>query len=50
MKNETTKERILSIMEKVEGRQLINEGIDIDYDNLTVAYNPSHQENVDTYR
>ena len=35
-------------MERVEGIKLLNEGIDIDYDNLTVAYNPSHQENVDT--
>lgn len=26
----------------------ITEGIDIDYDELTVAYNPSHQNNVDT--
>lgn len=48
MKNQTSLERVLSIMEKVDGRKLINEGIDIDYDNLTVAYNPSHQENVDT--
>ena len=48
MKNQATIERVLSIMERVEGIKLLNEGIDIDYDNLTVAYNPSHQENVDT--
>ena len=48
MRNDITKERILSIMEKVEGEKIVNEGIDTDYDNLTVAYNPSHQDNVDT--
>ena len=48
MEKEITVERVLSIIEKVEGKKLINEGIDIDYDNLTVAYNPYHQENIDT--
>ena len=26
----------------------LNEGIDFDYDTMTVSYNPSHEENVDT--
>lgn len=26
----------------------LNEGIDFDYENLTVSYNPSHEDNVDT--
>lgn len=35
-------------MKKLCGEQIIKEGIDIDYDNLSVAYNPSHQKNIDT--
>lgn len=27
---------------------VLNEGIDFDYDKMTVSYNPSHEENVDT--
>ena len=27
---------------------VLNEGIDFDYDTLTVSYNPSHEDNVDT--
>ncbi len=34
-------------MENKQGRKLINEGIDIDYDNFTVAYNPSYKEHAD---
>lgn len=48
MKHEATLDNILSLMERVEGKKIIKEGIDIDYNNLTVAYNPSHQNNVDT--
>ena len=47
MKQKATLDNILSLMERIEGKKIINEGIDIDYDNLTVAYNPSHQNNVD---
>ena len=28
--------------------KVLNEGIDFDYETLTVSYNPSHEENVDT--
>ena len=28
--------------------KFLNEGIDFDYDTLTVSYNPSHEDNVDT--
>ena len=48
MEQEVTRERILSIMEQVDGKVIVNEGIDIDYDNLVVSYNPLHQNNVDT--
>ena len=48
MKQNASINNILSLIERVEGKKLIKEGIDIDYDNLTVAYNPSHQDNVDT--
>lgn len=37
-----------SLMERMEGISIINEGIDIDYEHFTVSYNPSHQNNVDT--
>lgn len=48
MRKKASINNILSLIERVEGKKLIKEGIDIDYDNLTVAYNPSHQDNVDT--
>lgn len=35
-------------MERIEGKSLITEGIDIDYNTFTISYNPSHQNNVDT--
>lgn len=38
---------ILSLMERIE-QKTIFEGIDFDNDELTVSYNPSHEENVDT--
>lgn len=44
----TTRARILDIMSAVDGKPIIKEGIDVDYENFTVAYNPSHQNNVDT--
>ena len=48
MKQKKPLDNVLSLMERIEGKKIIKEGIDIDYSNLTVAYNPSHQENVDT--
>ena len=48
MKQEMSLDKVIFLMERIEGIKIIKEGIDIDYDNLTVAYNPFHQENVDT--
>lgn len=48
MKQKKKLDDILSLMERVEGKKIIKEGIDIDYNNLTIAYNPLHQDNVDT--
>jgi len=39
---------IISLIERVENKSILKEGIDIDYQNQTVSYNPSHQDNVDT--
>lgn len=44
----TELENIHSLIERIEGKKLINEGIDIDYISHLVSYNPSHQNNVDT--
>lgn len=44
----TELENIHSLIERMEGKKLMNEGIDIDYISHLVSYNPSHQNNVDT--
>lgn len=41
-------ENIISLIERVEKKKIIKEGIDIDYNSFTVSYNPSHQNHVDT--
>lgn len=41
-------DKAISLMERIEGKSLITEGIDIDYNTFTISYNPSHQNNVDT--
>ena len=39
--------KVLSLIERIEHKQLF-EGIDFDNETLSVSYNPSHEENVDT--
>lgn len=43
--------KLNKIIKDAVGRALntvLNEGIDFDYDKMTVSYNPSHEDNVDT--
>lgn len=48
MKRLSTIDDVLSLMERMDGKPIITEGIDINYTDFTVSYNPSHQNNVDT--
>lgn len=48
MKQSTTINDILSLIERIERTKILSEGIDINYTNLTVSYNPEHQNNMDT--
>lgn len=46
LKKYTTDGHLNKIKQAVDS--VLNEGIDFDYDTMTVSYNPSHEENVDT--
>ena len=35
-------------MDRMENKNIVNEGIDINYNDFTISYNPYHQNNVDT--
>lgn len=39
---------MLDSMANISKTKLVEEGIDFDLANLTVSYNPNHEENVDT--
>lgn len=51
IKKYTTDARLNKIINEAVERavdSVLNEGIDFDHDTMTVSYNPSHEENVDT--
>lgn len=48
MKQNSAINKVRSLIERIEGKKIIKEGIDIDYIDFTVSYNPGHQNNVDT--
>ena len=41
-------ENIISLIERIEKKKIIKEGIDINYQDHTVSFNPYHENNVDT--
>ena len=40
-------DNILSLMHRMENKNIVNEGIDINYNDFTISYNPYHQNTVD---